>query len=334
MASSHDPHRPYGSEKTDAPHFERMKSSRTYKPSEVKVPGFLPDISDVRKEMAGYCTSARRLDDMVGEILSELAKTKNADDTIVVFLSDHGMSAPFAKSNCYVESTRTPLIIRWPKQIQKQHIDLGHMISVVDLLPTLLEAVGLPLPEKLDGRSFFPLMKGEKQSGRDAIFAQFHHIHGRNPYPMRSIITKDHAYLFNAWSDGERTYRAESMAGLTYRAMKKEVEKNPGLAKRVYHLEHRTVEEFYDLRKDPFCLENLLPYKDQGAAFKLGNEALEMLRQKLRTWMVEYNDFALEALDQRGSPKALEQFMKDYIERSGKEVESMKPYEEAKRYRF
>ena len=117
------------------------------------------------------------------------------------------------------------------------------MISVVDLLPTLLEAGGLPLQEKSDGCSFFSLMKGEKQSGRDAIFAQFHHIHGRNPYPMRSIITKDHAYLFNAWSDGERTYRAESMAGLTYRAMKKEGEKNPGLAKRVYHLEHRTVEE-------------------------------------------------------------------------------------------
>lgn len=106
------------------------------------------------------------------------------------------------------------------------------------------------------------------------------------------------------------------------------------LAKRVYHLEHRTAEEFYDLRKDPFCLENLLPYKDLGAAFKLSNKALEMLRQKLRTWMVEYNDFALEAFDQRDSTKALEQFMKDYIERSGKEVESMKPYEEAKCYRF
>ena len=334
MASSHDPHRPYGGGKSNAPHFERTKSSRTYKPSEVKVPGFLPDIPDVRKEMAGYCTSARRLDDMVGAILSELAKTKNADDTIVVFLSDHGMSVPFAKTNCYVESTRTPLIIRWPNQIQKQQVDRGHMISAVDLLPTLLEAVALPLPEKLDGRSFFPLLKGENQSGRDAIFAQFHHIHGRNPYPMRSIITKDHAYLFNAWSNGKRTYRAEPMAGLTYRAMKRAGEKTPSLAKRVHHLEYRTVEEFYNLRKDSFCLENLLPNKEQGATSESSKQALEMLRRKLRTWMVEYNDFALEAFDHRDSPEALERFMKDYTERSGREVEAMKPYEAAKRYGF
>jgi len=67
----------------------------------------------------------------------------------------------------------------------------------------------------LDGRSFFPFLKGEKQSSRDAIFAQFHHIHGHNPYPMRSMITKDHAYIFNAWSNSKRTYRAEPMAGLT-----------------------------------------------------------------------------------------------------------------------
>ena len=58
-------------------------------------------------------------------------------------------------------------------------------------------------------------------------------------------------------------------------------------------------------------------------------------RQKqLRDWMVQYGDFAMEAFDQRDSPAALEKFMKDYTERSGKEVEALKPYEEAKRYRF
>jgi N-sulfoglucosamine sulfohydrolase len=106
--------------------------------------------------MAGYCTSTRRFDDMVGVIIDELGKTKNVDDTIVVFLSDHGMSVPFAKTNCYVESTRTPLIVRWPKQIQKQQVDREHMVSAVDLLPMLLDAVDLPSPKRLDGRSFFP----------------------------------------------------------------------------------------------------------------------------------------------------------------------------------
>ena len=63
---------------------------------EVRVPAFLPDLPDVRKEMAGYCTSARRMDDMVGAIVGELATANMLDDTIVIFLSDHGMSVPFA----------------------------------------------------------------------------------------------------------------------------------------------------------------------------------------------------------------------------------------------
>ena len=50
--------------------------------------------------------------------------------------------------------------------------------------------------------------------------------------------------------------------------------------------------------------------------------------------MVKYNDFALDAFDHRDSLEALEQFMQDYTQRSGKEVEAMKPYEEAKLYGF
>jgi len=325
MASSHDPHRPYGGGPSSERHFELAASSRTYRPEEVEVPGFLPDLPDIRKEMAAYCTSTRRLDDMVGEILDELALADRIGDTIVVFLSDHGMSVPFAKTNCYVESTRTPLIVCWPGVVAVQQVDRRHMVSTVDLLPTLLEAVELPSPERLDGRSFLPLLKGETQLSRDAIFAQFHHIHGRKPYPMRSVITRDHVYVFNIWSNGKRAYQAEPMAGLTYRAMKRAGEKNPRLAKRVRHLEYRTVEEFYDLKNDPNCLEN-------RAADQPG--AMNNLQKQLRDWMVEYGDFALDAFDRRDSLAALEKFMKDYTEHSKKEVEALKPYEEAKRYRF
>ena len=115
------------------------------------------------------------------------------------------------------------------------------------------------------------------------------------------------------------------MANLTYRAMKRAGEKDVRLSKRVHHLEYRTVEEFYDLKDDPFCLKNLAA--DRPAA-------MSAFQKQLRDWIVKYGDFALEAFDQRDSPAALEQFMKDYTERSGKEVEALKPYEEARRYRF
>ena len=325
MASSHDPHRPYSGGASRERHFERAASSRTYRPDEVKVPGFLPDLPDIRKEMAGYCTSTRRLDDVVGVVLDALAEDGRVDDTIMVFLSDHGISAPLAKSSCCVESISTSLIVRWPGKVAAKQVDRRHMISTVDLLPTLLEAVGLPSPDRQDGRSFLPLLRDGTQSGRDAVFAQFYHIHGRKPYPMSSVITRDHVYVFNAWVNGKRTYSAEPIAGLTYRAMKRAGEKDVRLTKRVHLLLYRTVEGFYDLNSDPFCLKNLT--NDRPAA-------MSVLQKQLRDWMVKYGNFALKAFDQRDSPAALEQFMKDYTERSGKEVEALKPYEEAKRYRF
>ena len=114
MANSHDPHRPFGGGKATRPLDERAASSRIFKPEEVRLPPVLPDLPGVRKEFADYCTSVRRLDDMVGAVLDELASAKRVEDTIVIFLADHGMPFPGAKFNCYPDSLRTPLIIRWP----------------------------------------------------------------------------------------------------------------------------------------------------------------------------------------------------------------------------
>ncbi|MEC7637938.1 MAG: sulfatase-like hydrolase/transferase, partial [Verrucomicrobiota bacterium] len=92
MASSHDPHRPYGGRRRDKANFEITLSSKTFKSDEGIIPKFIPDLPDTRKEMANYCTSVRRLDDMMGTILDELKKSGHYDNTIVIFMSDHGMS--------------------------------------------------------------------------------------------------------------------------------------------------------------------------------------------------------------------------------------------------
>ena len=98
MANSHDPHRPFaGSEqernkatKSDEP-FTIQPTRRTYRADEITVPGFLPDIPDVRREIAEYYTSVHRCDETVGAILNALEETKLQDNTLVMFLSDHGI---------------------------------------------------------------------------------------------------------------------------------------------------------------------------------------------------------------------------------------------------
>jgi len=332
MASSHDPHRPFGGGPATRRFQERAQSSRIFKADEVRLPGLLPDLPGVRQEFAAYCTSVRRLDDMVGAVLEELEAASLLDDTIVVFMADHGMPFPGAKFNCYPDSVRSPWIIRWPGTIQSGSIDKTHMISTVDLQSTILEAVGLK-PPKSDGRSFLPLLRGEKQDGRDAVFAQFHHIHGGDALPMRSVITRESAYVFNPWSNGKR--RFGRLGGGAYQAMKKASREDTTLAVRIKPLELRTVEEFYDLDVDPNCLINLFTADPGNERLTEENKKLlKVLQSRLLEWMVHYRDPALESFRNRNRPEALERFVQSYRTRAANEVQALRSYEKGKGYRF
>ena len=327
MANSHDPHRPFGGGKSIRQFQERAPASRVFTADEVRVPSFLPDLPGVRKELAAYCTSVRRLDDMVGAVLDELADAQLVDETIVIFLADHGMPFPGAKFNCYPNSVRTPLIIRWPGKIKKGTGDRQHMVAAVDFQSTILKAAGLPAT-RTDGRSFLPLIRGEKQADRDHVFAQFYHIHGKDALPMRSVLTRDFAYVFNPWSNGER--RFPRLSGGAFSAMQQAAKSDSQIAARINHLRLRTVEEFFDLNADPGCLTNLV-----GSALdEPKKEKLNDLRSQLRRWMVQVNDPALHAFDHRDQPDVLEKFVQDYRTRAAKEVEALKPYEKAQDYRF
>ncbi len=337
MASSHDPHSPFpgtGAEKNrlGRPQYERAAPSRTFGADKVRVPGFLPDLLEVRRELAAYSTAVGRLDEMVGAVLDELAKAGLVENTIVVFLSDHGMSFPSAKANCYVQSTRSPFIIRWPGRVKAGSHDRTHMVSAVDLQPTMLEAVGLPPVQPSDGRSFLPLLRGQPQPNRDYVFTQFFHIHGKDAFPMRAVLSKQSAYVFNPWSDGRRRFpRQWSVFGVLQRL----AETDPVMAARVRHLQFRTVEEFYDLRRDPHCLSNLLASgPGDGKPAAADQEEIAKLRAALRDWMVRVEDPALPAFDHRERPEALEQFMQRYTARATREVEELRAYEQKKGYRF
>jgi len=333
MANSHDPHRPFAGEEATRPHEQLAPASRTFRAEEVRVPGFLPDLPGVRKDLAAYCTSSRRLDDMVGEVLEELSEAGLTGDTIVIFLSDNGMPFPSAKFNCYVDSVRSPWIVRWPGKIEKGTIDRTHMISAVDLQPTILEAVGLPPGPTSDGRSFLPLLQGKPQSGRDCVFAQFYHIHGADALPMRSVLTREFAYVFNPWSNGRR--RFTRLGGTTFAAMQQSAKTDAAMAARIRHLRFRSVEEFHDLRTDPNCLVNLLGTARDGQPLSAAEQKhLDDLRAKLRRWMVQVEDPALTAFDNRHQPESLEQFIQDYRARAAEEVEALKPYEKENDYRF
>jgi len=290
MVNSHDPHRPF--HVAGRPIRGAVEPSKTYKPADVPVPGFVPDLPGVRKELSHYLNSARRCDDVFGRVLAALDESGFRDRTIVMFLSDNGIAIPFAKCNTYLTSTRTPWIVRWPGAVAPGSADREHFISGIDFFPTILDALDLPIPPGLDGRSFLPLLRGNRQEGRDRVFTQIDRKRDGDAVPMRAVQDDHFGYIYNAWSDGRHWYKNNN-EGMTMRAMNRAAETDTAMAERVRMFRYRMPEELYDLQKDPNCLENLIDRPE----FR---EQADKMRAELRRWMQQTGDPLLPAFDNRG----------------------------------
>jgi N-sulfoglucosamine sulfohydrolase len=257
MANSHDPHPPFA-------------APPVYRAEDVPLPGFLPDLPAIREEIARYFTSVRRADAMVGAVLRALEESTLESRTLVLFLSDNGMAVPFAKSNCWLNSTRTPLIVRWPHVVRPGSVDDRHLIGGIDLAPTILDAAGLRNLKGADGRSFLPVLKGGTQEGRDVVFTHLNLTHARRAYPMRAVVTRDYGYIWNGWSDGRTMFEINVNAAILD-AMKRAAESDPEIAGRVKHFLYRTREELYDYRVDGNARNNLIAdarYADRVAEMR------------------------------------------------------------------
>jgi N-sulfoglucosamine sulfohydrolase len=277
----YDPHRPFIGMKGPDDLAEGEPPSRWIKTEEItEVPGFLEDLPEVRRELAGYYTNVRRLDDAVGAVLAVLKEEGVADNTLVVFYGgDHGMSFPFAKSNNYENSSRGALIIRWPGVTQPGSVDREHMVTTLDFMPTLLEAARLPAVPNIDGRSFLPLLKGERLSGWDHVFTFYNAAFGNNWLPMRCMRTKERSYIWNAWSNGKKKYQTENMAGLTWKAMLAAAESDPAIKSRADMNSFRVPEEFYDLAMDRNERNNLIADPSrQGEIESMRQALLEVMQ--------------------------------------------------------
>lgn len=294
-----DPHKPFFNEGRRP---DPNQPSRVFTAAEVPIPGFLFDDPQVREELAQYYSSVRRADDGVGATLRALEDSGLDDQTAVVFLSDHGMPLPFAKTQLYYHSTHTPLIVRVPGVTKPAAVDDAHLVSAVDLMPTLLDVVGVKSPEGMDGRSFAPLLRGETQGGRDMIVTEYNENSGGFRHPMRAVVTRDSGYIFNPWSNGTRVMATATKGTVTYRQMKALAPTNPEIAARLDLFDHRVPEELYRYATDPDARTNLV-HSDEHS------DEYERLTKALETWMEKTGDPMLEVFRGRADPKVREAYM-------------------------
>lgn len=300
-----DPHRPLAGSRDEQIELEAMKKKwteaaeagkvyfppfdRVCTPEQAWVPPYLPDLPGVREEWAEYYNTVHRADATLGAVLAVLEEEGIADETVVFYYSDNGAPFPASKQNCYPQSTRTPLIVRWPGKVKPGTLDSAHWVSTMDIMPTVLEMAGLPVPPGIDGRSLLPLLEGEKQDGRDHVFITQNYIRpGVQVYPMRAVHNPDYTYIFNAWSDGRRKFEGECHSGLTFAAMKEAMATDKKVAARVKHISRREPEELYDVRTDPWCLHNLVADPAHAAAREKMRAMLEADMRRTEDPLLDY----------------------------------------------
>ncbi|MHB9035525.1 MAG: sulfatase-like hydrolase/transferase [Armatimonadota bacterium] len=296
-----DPHRPWPGSIDEAEWYCNAKKAgqqpmigpirpyaKNYSPAEVPVPGYLPDLPGVRVDLAQYYSSLHHADITVGRILDALNEAGVADNTVIVCFGDQGASFPFSKQNLYRVSTRIPLMIRWPGVTKPGTVIDNTMVSIIDLMPTLLEGLGLEQAEGVDGRSALGVIRNGGGNARDYVHTSYTYAYpGIQAMPSRAVQSREFLYIYNAWP-GERNISpagplgygpsTDPTSGLCYRAMKDAATIDPEIAKRVNFFEKRTREEFYDLRNDPYCLTNLI---DDPAHKAKANAMRDMVEEQM-----------------------------------------------------
>lgn len=230
---------------------------RTYAPSQVVVPPHLPDVPEVREDLAQYYESLSRLDSGVGLLLDALHAARSAENTLIVYVSDNGRPFPGAKTTLYDEGIHLPLIIAAPAQ-HKRGVRNEAMVSWIDIAPTILEWTGAAGPEayRLAGRSLLSILEQTRPTGWDRIFAShgFHEI--QQYYPMRALRTRQHKYILNLAAGVTYPIAGDIQSSPSWHA----IQARPAVGLGARTLEaflHRPAEELYDLSKDPHEIRNL-----------------------------------------------------------------------------
>jgi N-sulfoglucosamine sulfohydrolase len=271
----------------------------TYTKEQIPVPPCWPDIPEIRQDIYTYYSSVHRLDETVGAILRALKESGQGQNTLIVFISDHGIGREFAKWSLYPLGTRTPMIVRWPGVVKPASRDGASVISTIDLAPTFLEVAGIPIPSFMDGKSILNILRDEQprdpREKRELTFSCWNYMNNYpeqdakyptytrdlfdkfdNYRPSRAVHSARYTYIWNAWSDGKRQIPKEMSSGQSIRRILAAT----GHKARADFEAHRTREEFYDTVKDPGCLVNLIDdpaMKSQIARFHA--ELLRIMRQ-------------------------------------------------------
>jgi N-sulfoglucosamine sulfohydrolase len=257
-----------------------------YDRSALALPAGSVDTPATREWRARYAAAVTRADDDLGAILDTVRAHLPAG-TMFVFTSDHGAQWPFGKWNLYECGVAVPLIVAWPGAV-KPGTRTAAMVQWIDLLPTLHAAAGGDELKGLDGRSFLPVLRGEKDTHRERIFTTHSGDGNMNVYPMRAVRDGKWKYIRNLHPEFAYHSHIDLDTGRLaqrdfFASWQKAAATDPSAAAIVKRYHQRPAEELYDLITDPHEQQDL-------AALPQHAERLAAMRKALGEWMREQGD--------------------------------------------
>lgn len=252
-----------------------------------RLPAFLPDVPEIREDVADYLGECQAVDACLGVLRERLEATGELDRTLVIVSGDHGMpGVPSGKCNLYDHGTAVPLVARVPGGRGGRVVD--DFVRLPDLAPTFMEIGGARPPAGLYGRSLLALLRSDRSGQIEAdrtwvITGRERHVgaarEGFLPYPMRALRTKDFVYIRNfapdrtpmgdvkeahapGTSEDELTNNTHvGYADMDASPTKAWLVRHRDDPKWKWHYEHafgrRPAEELYDLRQDPDQVKNV-----------------------------------------------------------------------------
>ncbi|HOX55867.1 MAG TPA: sulfatase-like hydrolase/transferase [Candidatus Paceibacterota bacterium] len=264
----------------------KLAASQRHDPSRAPLPPYYPDTPTARRTIARVHDCISAMDQHAGEILAELERDGLRDDTIVFFWPDHGQGIPRGKRTLWDTGLKIPLVVYFPeKYLHLAPAAAGsvcdRMVSLVDLGPTLLSLLELPIPAHMQGRAF---LGKASAAPREYVFGARDRVDEALEL-CRSIRDPRYLYLRSymphlSWNQPEAY---SDQLALRREITRLAAEGKLNAPQLTYAGPCKPVEALYDSEKDPWQIRNLA---DDPAS----RPVLERMRKALRDWQIETRD--------------------------------------------
>ena len=262
--------------------WKRDKEKLKVDPNNLTVPPVFPDDSISRHALAVNYSNLVEMDKQMGLIIKNLKDQGLYDNTYIFFYSDHGGPFPRHKRAIYETGSKVPLIVKFPTNINVKEKRNSDMLSFIDFAPTILSLAGIDIPKIYQGKAF--LGNKESKKKRKYLFTASDRF-DEHPDRIRAVKSKRFKYIrnYNINKPHALPIGYRNQMPLMKHLNKLNDSNMLSPEQKLWFQVPKNPEEFYDLEKDPFELNNLIGDDNYS-------KELNELRKQLSNWMEEIND--------------------------------------------